>query len=127
MIPAAKEYNMGRKSKKKSGNTNYIPKRASDLYCETDVYGNTNVFINKNEPFNFAAQQLLKKPEVSSIHLEGIGNFIWPLIDGKNSYQDIKAAIKEKFGDDAEPLDERLTKYFKAMAKYGFIIIPESK
>ena len=70
---------------------------------------------------NKIAQVLLKKPKVSYIHLDEMGSFLWPLIDGKTNIFDLGKNVHEKFGDDANPLYERLCKYINTLISYGFI------
>lgn len=57
--------------------------------------------------FNKVAQTLFNKPKVSQIHLDEMGNFIWPLMDGKRTVYDISQLVKEEFGEKAEPLYNR--------------------
>lgn len=71
--------------------------------------------------FNFIAQKLWKKPRISYIHLDEMGNFVWPLMDGKSDIMAIAECIKAEFGDKAEPLYERAVQYFKTLKEYGFI------
>ena len=71
--------------------------------------------------FNILAQKFFKRPKVSQIHLEKMGNFIWPLIDGESTVYEIGAKVKEHFGDEAEPLYERLVQYFRILDNQGFI------
>lgn len=71
--------------------------------------------------FNRMAQKCFKKPRVTKVHLDKMGNFIWPLIDGEKSIYDIAAYVKDEFGDEAEPLYERLTQYMKTLESYGFV------
>ena len=105
----------------------YIPAKVTGLYSETDPEENTTIYMENKELFNFAAQQLLQKPKISQIHLDEFGNFIWPLIDGKRTIYDIGVAVKEKFGDRAEPLYERLIQYLRTMESYGFITLSENE
>ncbi len=72
---------------------------------------------------NFLAQKLLKKPKVSFIHLEEFGSFIWTHIDGKRDIMHIGELVKERFGEKAEPLYERLSQYIKTLEANGFITI----
>ena len=66
-------------------------------------------------------QKLFKKPKVSYIHLDETGSFIWQLLDGKRDITALSIPIKEHFGDAAEPLYERLSKYLSILASYDFI------
>ena len=70
---------------------------------------------------NKIAQLLLKKPKVSFIHLDEMGSFLWRLMDGKTNIFDLGKAVAEKFGDNANPLYERLCKYINTLISYGFI------
>ena len=70
---------------------------------------------------NRMAQKLFRKPKVSHIHLDEMGSFVWPLIDGEMNIIELGEAVKEHFGDKAEPLYERLAKYFQILDSYQFI------
>lgn len=83
--------------------------------------GKVTIFVENKGIFNRAAQLLLKKPKVSHIHLDEMGDFIWPHIDGKNTVYDIAMLVKEEFGDRAEPLYNRLVQYMRNLESYGFI------
>ena len=72
---------------------------------------------------NFLAQKLLKKPKCSFIHLDEFGSFVWECIDGKRDIIAIGKLVKEKFGDKAEPLYERLSQYVKTLHSNKFITI----
>ena len=50
-----------------------------------------------------------------------MGNFVWPLINGERSIESLSILVKEKFGEKAEPLYERLIKYFEILKSYDFI------
>jgi len=98
----------------------FIPVPERDLKFEI-VDGNVTIFQENTGFFNRVAQKFFKKPKVSQIHLDEMGNFIWPLMDGEKSIGDIALLIKEKFGDEAEPLYDRVVKYFQTLMGYGFV------
>lgn len=77
--------------------------------------------IENKGVFNKIAQKLFKKPKISYIHLDEMGSFIWPYIDGKRDITEIGVLVREHFGDKAEPLYERLSQYFKTLESYGFV------
>ena len=52
-----------------------------------------------------------------------MGSFVWPLIDGEKDITEIGKTVKEHFGEKAEPLYERLAKYFQILESYGFISV----
>ena len=107
--------------KDKSDNfLNFVPSK-SQKYKWDDQDGNVTIYVENRGFFNFLAQKLLKKPRVSQIHLEEMGSFIWPLIDGKKNIYDIGQLVSKHFGDKAEPLYPRLVKYFKMLKDYDFV------
>lgn len=72
--------------------------------------------------FNRLAQKFFKKPKISYIHLDEMGSFIWPLLDGEKTLLDIGILVEKEFGEKANPLYERLTKYISILQSYGFVI-----
>lgn len=98
----------------------YIPVPSKNLQYEIKD-GNVTIFQINSGVFNFIAQKLWKKPKVSQIHLDEMGNFIWPLMNGENNIMVIASLIKEEFGDAAEPLYNRVVQYFKTLVSYGFV------
>ena len=110
------------KMSKKQGKNylEFVPMRGVERFS-TDENGVITLEIENKGVFNRVAQKLLKKPKISYIHLDEMGSFVWPLIDGEKSITDIGVFVKEHFGERAEPLYERLAKYFKVLESYGFI------
>lgn len=112
------------KNKKKT-EENYLercPVRLEGLgwSCDEDD-GMVTLSIENKGAFNKIAQVLFRKPKTSYIHLDEMGSFIWTAIDGEKTIEQIGDAVKEHFGDKAEPLYERLSKYFQILDSYGFI------
>ena len=70
---------------------------------------------------NRIAQKLFKRPKISYVHLDEMGTFIWPMIDGQTNLTDLGVKVKEHFGENAEPLYPRLAKYFQILDSYRFI------
>ena len=96
------------------------PQRNPDInWNEKD--GQITLEIENKGVFNRLAQKLLKKPKISYIHLDEMGSFIWPLIDGESDIIALGERVKEHFGDKAEPLYERLSKYIKILESYGYV------
>ncbi|SFG62290.1 PqqD family protein [Oribacterium sp. WCC10] len=70
---------------------------------------------------NRLAQKFFKKPKISYIHIEGMGSFIFGCIDGKKSVYEIGQMVHDHFGEEAEPLYERLSVYMKSLEKNEFV------
>jgi len=97
----------------------FIPVRADILWSEKE--GIVTLEIENKGLFNRIAQKLFKKPEISYIHLDEMGSFIWPRLDGKLTVSELGELVKEQFGEKAEPLYERLSKYISILKSYGFV------
>ena len=77
--------------------------------------------IENKGMFNTIAQKVFGKPRFSKVHLDEMGTFIWPEIDGAKTVQELALLVKEHFGDKAEPLYPRIVKYFQIMESYEFV------
>ena len=109
---------------KKVISENYLekkPKRAPGLIWNEDEEGIVTLEVENKGIMNRIAQKLLKKPKTTYIHLDKFGSFVWKTIDGEKTIFEIGPEFKEKFGPDAEPLYERLAKYFQILKSYNFI------
>lgn len=112
------------KKKKNVISENYlekIPCRSSLLNWNTDEEGVVTLEIENKGWANRIAQKLFKRPKISYIHLDKLGSFVWPLIDGKTNITELGKLVDEKFGEEAHPLYERLARYFQILDSYHFI------
>ena len=110
--------------KKAKKNENYlerIPKRPDKIKWSTDEEGIVTLDIENTGFFNLVAQKFFKKPKVSYVHLDKMGSFIWPLLDGEKDIVALGVLVKEHFGEEAEPLYERLAKYLQILDSYSFV------
>lgn len=110
--------------KKTAAKANYldkIPTGRGDINWSRDENGTVTLEIENKGAFNRIAQKLLKKPKISYVHLDEMGSFVWPLMDGEKDLAAIGKIVGEHFGEKAEPLYERLAKYFQILDSYGFI------
>ena len=106
-----------------------IPVQKESLNWSVDESGAVTLEIENRGLANKLFQLILKKPKVSFIHLDEMGNFIWPLIDGEKNVYQLGKLVKEHFGEKAEPLYERLAQFFRVLDSYHFIkwaYIPQS-
>lgn len=108
---------------KKEASENYLERIPvhNEKYGWSEEDGRVTIEIENKGVWNRIFQKLLKKPEISYIHLDDMGSFIWLQTDGERSIIEIGEAVKERFGDEAEPLYERLSKYFQILNSYSFI------
>ena len=86
----------------------------------TEQDGKVTLEVENKGAVNRIAQKLFKKPKISFIHLDQMGSFIWPLIDGEKDLTAIGKLVEEHFGESAHPLYERLVQYFEILKSYSF-------
>lgn len=112
---------------KKKNSENYLEKKPvrANIQWDTDENGNITLHVENKGAMNKIAQVIFKKPKISYIHLDEMGNFIWPLLDGEKDITEIGKEVKEHFGDKAEPLYERLAKYIQTLESYRFVEFKE--
>lgn len=109
---------------KKQSQENYLekcPVRPEHIKWSADENGIVTLDIENKGVFNRIAQKLLKKPKVTHIHLDEIGSFVWPMIDGEKKIMDMGEPMEEHFGEKAHPTYERLAKFFQILESYGFV------
>lgn len=99
----------------------FVPRHRPSLQYTMDNQGKITLLQENKGVFHFLAQKILKKPKVSQIHLDEMGNFVWPLIDGTRTVYEIAELVK------AEPLYDRLVQYIRNLEAYGFVEVQGEK
>lgn len=107
--------------KKSSNYLDIVPVHQDKLVWEKVDDGTVVLYIENNGFYNRAAQLLFNKPRISHIHLDEMGSHIWIMINGENTVYDIAVSIKDRFGEKAEPLFDRLIKFLSILKDQGFI------
>ena len=102
-----------------------IPMRPANIMWSADENGIVTLDIENTGLMNRVAQKLFKKPKVSHIHLDEMGSFVWPLLCEEKNILALGEEVKAQFGEKAEPLYERLSKYFQILESYQFIVWKE--
>lgn len=115
---------MKKKKKNQEEQINYldlIPVRNPMHHWKSDSKGIITLEVENKGTFNKIAQKLFRKPKVSYIHLDEMGSFIWPFIDGEKTVDTIAELVDVQFGEEAKPLYPRIVKYFQILESYGFV------
>lgn len=116
----------GRKNSRLS-NINYLeltPYRLFEYVVEEN--GKVSVLIPRftNKVLVRIFNPFLKSPYVKTI-FDDFGSHVWQEIDGKNKVSDIAISLKNKFGEKAEPAEERVTKFLTQLYSYKFLKFKE--
>jgi len=98
-----------------------IPARADGIGWETGDDGMITLSIENTGWANRLAQMFFNRPKVSYVHLDRFGSFLWPLLDGEKNIIELGKLVEEQFGEEANPLYERLARYFQIVDSYHFI------
>ena len=109
-------------AKKKDNYLDYIPRPNTLFECNKNKDGKIEIKMHNKGVFNKIAQVLFKKPKYSYIEQDEFGSFVWEQMDGKKTIYEIGTLVKERFGDKAEPLYERLSQYIKILHNNHFIV-----
>ena len=113
---------MDRSKKQKANYLDYIPKQNGLFPYRENEKGNVEIARKNRGLFNRIAQLFFRRPKVSYIELDVFGSFIWKQIDGKKDVYEIGKLVKAKFGQEAEPLYERLTEFLHILRSNEFIL-----
>ena len=113
-----------KKKTNKDQQENYLerkPKRHEVIAWAKDEKGIVTLDIENTGFFNRLAQKFFHKPKVTHIHLDEMGSFVWPIMDGEKDIIAFGKEVEEQFGEKANPLYERLAKFFQVLDSYHFI------
>ena len=108
--------------KKKAENyLDYVPVRNGRNTW--DVHGGTvTIHMAHRGIYHAAAQKLFHTPRVSHIELDVYGSFLWQRMDGQAAVGQLAQAMKDRFGQDAEPLYDRLVQYVQILRNNELIL-----
>ena len=104
--------------------TNYLDRKPAhhpDIRWKNEDNGRVTLEVDNTGWANRIAQKLFKRPKVSYVHLDEMGSFVWPLLDGEKNIIDLGKLVEAEFGEKANPLYERLAKYFQILDSYQFV------
>ncbi len=59
--------------------------------------------------------KLIKKDRTYNVNLDKYGSEAWKMCDGKRTVRAIGKALKEKFGEEIDPVYERMGEFFNIM------------
>ena len=65
----------------------------------------------------------MKKP-CYKIYLDEFGSFVWSQCDGAQTVEEIGEKLKQEFGQDVEPVYDRLAIYIRQLHKARFLTLP---
>lgn len=119
---------MKRKREKESINyLDMLPRKNPLHHWTVNPQGQVTLEVENRGVFHKAAQKLFGRPRISYVHLDRMGSFIWPRIDGIRNIGEIAGLVEQEFGEEAHPLYPRIAKYFQILESYGFVTLETGK
>ncbi|MFO7729520.1 MAG: PqqD family protein [Spirochaetia bacterium] len=110
------------RTKKNDGNLlDYVPRRNPLLEWRQTEEGAVQITVCRTGVLNWISQALFKAPKKSTVNLDKYGSFIWLYIDGERTVEQLARQLKEQYGEEAEPLYERLVQYMRILKNNKFI------
>ncbi len=107
--------------KNKKNFMDFVPVCNPKFTWDADKTGTVTVHVVNYGFFNWLAQKLFKKPRISHIKLDEYGSYVWQQMDGERNVYDISLLVTEHFGKEAEPVVDRLVKFFQILYENKFI------
>ncbi|QZY55671.1 PqqD family protein [Crassaminicella profunda] len=114
---------MAKKIKKDDNYLELVPFKNKNQKWEVNDMGLVQLIIPREGILDKIVRFFFKTPKVMRIDLDAHGSCVWKTIDGKRNVEQIGAIIKEEFGEDAEPLYERLGTYINILRNNKFITL----
>jgi len=59
------------------------------------------------------------------IRLDEVGSFAWLSFDGRRTVAEVATLMTQEFGDQVDPVEERLAHHVWTLRKEGFLVYPE--
>lgn len=109
-------------AKQKENFLDYIPRHNRLFETRKNKEGHVEIRTENRGFYNRIAQKLFKRPKYSDIELDDFGSFVWRQIDGEKSVYAIGMAVKDEFGEAAEPLYERLSQFIKILHDQHYVV-----
>lgn len=109
-------------AKKKENYLDFIPVVNGQNTWDRGEDGVVTIHMVNRGFYNTLAQKLFHTPRVSHIKLDEYGSFLWLRIDGEKSVGALAEALREEYGEAAEPLYDRLVHYMQILRNNRFVL-----
>lgn len=117
---------MSKKIKKHDNFLELIPKKVDKYQWIEDQDGKIQVIIPRNGLLNKIVRVFKKTPKDYKVDLDSFGSFVFKNIDGHKNVQEIGVLLKNQFGENAEPVYERLTTFMTILRQNKFITLEKT-
>jgi hypothetical protein len=104
-----------------------IPAKNKEKISESVSGGMVEIIIPRDKLLHRIIRIIRNTPEVMRIRLDDRGSYVWQMIDGYRTVEEIGGLLNEKFGERAASIYERLWVFLRILSNNGFITFCSSK
>ncbi len=112
---------------KKKNLLDMIPYKNEKYRYTTDEFGIVSLFVEYNSWADKLVRKFKKTPKECKIDFDEMSSYIWGIIDGERTVDDIAHMFSDKFGEKAEPLYNRIAYFFRTLKQNDFILYKGNK
>lgn len=115
------------KKKEQKNLLDIVPVKNADIdwiMIKDDI---VQIVIKRDRWLDRLVRKFKKTPKHARIDLDKYGSAVWTQIDGKRDIQQIAQSLRLVFGDEIEPLYERLGAYINILNNNSFISLKPDK
>lgn len=114
---------MSKKITKKDNYLELIPVKNDKFNSRISEESIVSIIIKRDGFVDKLVRPFAKTPKEMVIDLDRIGSFIWNTIDGKKDIEEISRLVENHFGEEIQPLIQRLGKYINLLRNNSFITL----
>lgn len=99
-----------------------VPIKNPTIYWEMTPAGYIRLQVEERGFVSTCKKLITGAPVTSQIVLDKFGSFIWVKMDGRHTVEEIGTMLYQQFGEETEPLEERLEDHFSALRRHRLIV-----
>lgn len=115
------------KIKKGDSYLDLIPVRIESMEWYEGDDGKIHIRIPRKTPVDRLVRLFKNTPDHMRVDLDEIGSSAWKSMDGINTIGDICDLMTDRFGDDVEPVYERVGTYINILRNNKFITLEKQQ
>lgn len=118
----------GRAARKKQNLLSMTPRLRETVHLEaTDHPDTLTLVVPRTGWLERLSVRYLNQPAAIRVALDPLGSFVLARCDGRYTVAEIAAALRERFGDEAEPLLPRLATFLEIVEANGWLTWTEPR
>jgi len=108
-------------AKRASNFLKMVPEKNDTISWKETEDGLVQIVIHRNSILDRVVRVLYKTPETMKVDLDKIGSCVWNSIDSQRNMEQIGLILTEEFGNDVNPVYNRLAEFINLLRNNKFI------